>query len=373
MKRVAILATKFFALGFGGGNENATLSIAEYLGSLMPVTVFCVAGSQIRNCQMVHFSEPVRPESETQYNALVEINGQDFVEYVRNHPDVFDVVLDFTCALAPHAAELARLGVKVVCVMMNGVEQALQFGRRATQDVGYVPVSLDSERRARRQNLPVYSKIYLDVDCEYLGQVGFFTGSELTLGWFGNFRSTKGPDLLIRIGARLRDLGCKVILAGYEPEKEFEPWFDATIAPFVDNNWVTLLPPLDNEGKLAFFERVKYIVEPKRCYPHIVHGIDRIIAAWYEAFGLTMKEALRALRPVYSTGPLGSPTEIIRNCGGVIPTTNDEMTVDGLAEMIRQDHLTGRITPELFDGISDRFAPGTGGEAYAELIRGLRA
>jgi glycosyltransferase involved in cell wall biosynthesis len=99
------------------------------------------------------------------------------------------------------------------------------------------------------------------------------------LVFLGRIEEIKGPHLAIEVAKRSHN---RLIIAGNVPDEK-RPWFDAYVAPHIDDRQIQYIGPVDDARKNALLGEAKAFLMP---------------ILWDEPFGIVMAEAMACGTPV---------------------------------------------------------------------------
>jgi glycosyltransferase involved in cell wall biosynthesis len=174
------------------------------------------------------------------------------------------------------------------------------------------------------------------------------------LVFLGRIEEIKGPHLAIDIAKRA---GRALIIAGNIPT-EHASWFDAHIAPHIDQKTIRYMGPVDDAAKNALLRGAAALLMP---------------ILWEEPFGIVMAEALACGTPVIGFDK-GAVAEVVEN--GVTGFVADglEPIVAAVAKISQIDRTACRRRAERL--FSDRVVIESYLSVYREMIaasgRGVR-
>lgn len=143
-------------------------------------------------------------------------------------------------------------------------------------------------------------------------------GSDAPLVFLGRLEEIKGPHLAIEVARRA---AAPLILAGNIPDGH-RLWFDANIAPHIDDRWVRYVGPVDDTAKNRLLGAARALLMP---------------ILWDEPFGIVMIEAMACGTPVIGLDR-GAVREVVED--GVTGFVRDG--IDGLVEACARTDRIGR-------------------------------
>jgi glycosyltransferase involved in cell wall biosynthesis len=132
-------------------------------------------------------------------------------------------------------------------------------------------------------------------------------GALAPLVFLGRVEAIKGPHLAIEVARRAK---LPLVIAGNVP-KEHRGWFEATIAPQLDDT-ITYIGPVDDLRKAQLLGSARALLMP---------------ILWEEPFGIVMAEAMACGTPVlgYDRGAVAEVVE--HGVSGFVVETLDELVV----------------------------------------------
>jgi glycosyltransferase involved in cell wall biosynthesis len=134
------------------------------------------------------------------------------------------------------------------------------------------------------------------------------------LVFLGRIEEIKGPHLAIEIAKRT---GNRLVIAGNIPADK-QGWFDAHVAPHLDDKQITYIGPVNDAAKNALLGRAKAFLMP---------------ILWEEPFGIVMAEALACGTPVIGLRRGAVPEVVDDGVTGFVRDTVDELV--GIAPQIK--------------------------------------
>jgi glycosyltransferase involved in cell wall biosynthesis len=171
------------------------------------------------------------------------------------------------------------------------------------------------------------------------------------LVFLGRIEEIKGPHLAIEAARRT---GLPLVIAGNVPT-EYRNWFEANVAPHIDDLRVHYVGPVDDLQKNALLGSARAFLMP---------------ILWEEPFGIVMAEAMACGTPVIGFRR-GAVPEVVseRETGFVV--ANIEQMVDAIRAVGDIDRATvrGRCEADFSaDVVAGRYE-----EIYRSLLRGAQA
>ena len=163
------------------------------------------------------------------------------------------------------------------------------------------------------------------------------------LVFLGRVEEIKGPHLAIEIAKRT---GHRLVIAGNVPDDK-RGWFEANVAPQIDNDVIRYIGPVDDRQKNALLGHAKAFLMP---------------ILWDEPFGIVMAEALACGTPVLGTRRGAVPEVVDDGITGYVRDTVDEL-VDAVALVDRLDRTACRRAVEA------RYSDDAVVEAYLSVYR----
>lgn len=167
------------------------------------------------------------------------------------------------------------------------------------------------------------------------------------LVFLGRVEAIKGPHLAIEVARRT---GRKLIIAG-NVAAEHQAFFDANIAPQLDNSQIRFVGPVDDRQKNELLGAAAALLMP---------------VLWDEPFGIVMAEALACGTPVlgFNRGAVGEVVE--HGVSGFVCATLDELAAAAgrLAEIDRCDcrqameqRFSERVIVQAYERLYQRLLP----------------
>jgi glycosyltransferase involved in cell wall biosynthesis len=161
--------------------------------------------------------------------------------------------------------------------------------------------------------------------------------------WVGRMTKEKGPQRAIEIARRS---GRELLMAGpVQPGQE--GFFEAEVAPHIDDRRVRYLGEVGGRVKVELFARASALLMPIR---------------WPEPFGMVMVEALAAGTPVIAF-PEGAATEIVLHQENGFLVSDEAEASDAVQELHRIDPARCRAS------VASRYAPASVAAAYEQVYR----
>jgi glycosyltransferase involved in cell wall biosynthesis len=156
---------------------------------------------------------------------------------------------------------------------------------------------------------------YCDVttihNCVDVHQYNFepMTALDAPLVFLGRIEEIKGADIAIRIA---RSCGKKLVIAGnVSQEQQHQRFFQEKIAPYIDNDHITYVGPVNDEEKNHLLGKALALLMPVR---------------WDEPFGIVTIEALACGTPVIGFKRGALPEIIADGVNGYLAGDEAEMT-----------------------------------------------
>jgi glycosyltransferase involved in cell wall biosynthesis len=165
------------------------------------------------------------------------------------------------------------------------------------------------------------------------------------LVFLGRIEEIKGPHLAIEIAKRTGD---RLVIAGNIPPDK-QGWFDAHVAPHLDDHQITYIGPVDDAAKNTLLGSAKAFLMP---------------ILWEEPFGIVMAEALACGTPVLGLRK-GAVPEVVED--GLTGFVRD--TVDELVRMIGS--LPQITRPNCRHAIESRFSADAIVDRYLAVYRNV--
>lgn len=165
------------------------------------------------------------------------------------------------------------------------------------------------------------------------------------LVFLGRIEETKGPHLAIEVARRS---GRKLVIAGNIPEAH-RKWFEAMIAPHIDDSHVQYVGPVDDAQKNKLLGSAAAFLMP---------------ILWEEPFGIVMAEAMACGTPVIGLGR-GAVPEVVED--GVSGFVAD--TVDGLVSAVGRIGTLDRIAARR--RVETCYSDDAVTDGYLEIYRAL--
>ena len=126
------------------------------------------------------------------------------------------------------------------------------------------------------------------------------------LAFLGRIEEIKGPQIAIEVAKRT---GLPLVIAGNVPA-EYKGWFEANVAPHVDNRLIHYVGPVNDQQKNALLGSARALLMP---------------ILWEEPFGIVMAEAMACGTPVVGFRR-GAVPEVVTDCKtGFVVDEVDEM------------------------------------------------
>ena len=165
------------------------------------------------------------------------------------------------------------------------------------------------------------STIYNGIDLnlyDFQGNVGV----DAPLVFLGRIQEEKGTEIAVKVAIQT---GRKLIIAGNVPDEPIHLcYFNERIKPFIDNNQITYIGPVNNKQKNILLGKAGALLMP---------------VTWDEPFGIVMAEALACGTPVIGFKRGAVPEVIENNVNGFVCETVAEMItlVTRLEEIARAE------------------------------------
>lgn len=342
--------------GFGGIERFLYPFLQQQVQEGDEIVLFCAEGSAIAGVEVVALAPPQMNRDFTHYLTMSVTQVGKACERIRERGDI-DIIHDHTGFGGLFANTTS---VPMVCSLHNGLEQALFFSKDWTTNVSYLAISESQLHILRNAGIEVADYAYYDADCRYLLEAQL-QPRERKFVWMGRLNPQKAPDLAIQVALRS---GYQLVLAGPEPEAQYRDWYEASVVPFIDGEQIIYAGLVGDSQKVSFFEGSTAFLMPNRCYP------NDLAPVWEEPFGVVLIEAMAAGIPVLGTRG-GSLPELVQDKGILVDTSNDEATISGMVEAIRQ---LGDFSPEGCRARARDFLPGAAARNYRALYqRALQA
>jgi glycosyltransferase involved in cell wall biosynthesis len=180
---------------------------------------------------------------------------------------------------------------------------------------------------------------------------------EVLIGISSRLAPDKGQDTFLRAAARV---------AAQEPRTRFVIVGDDSI--FSDNvEYVPMLRQLANQLGLA--NRAAFLGF-RQDMPAVYHGLDILVnAAWREAFGLVVVEAMACGKVVVGTQAGGIPEIITHGRDGFLfPVGDEEVLAEVLLELVRKPDLRRTIGQAARQTVLERFTIETQVKALEQVL-----
>jgi glycosyltransferase involved in cell wall biosynthesis len=168
---------------------------------------------------------------------------------------------------------------------------------------------------------------------------------EVIIGMSSRLAPDKGQDTFLRAAAKV---------ASQEPRARFVIIGDDSV--FSDNNgYAATLRELANQFALA--DHVAFLGF-RQDMPAVYNGLDIVVnAAWMEAFGLVVVEAMACGKVVVGTHAGGIPEIISDGLDGFLfPVNDDSALAEVLLRLVRQPDLRRRIGQAARRAVLERFS-----------------
>lgn len=175
-------------------------------------------------------------------------------------------------------------------------------------------------------------------------------GPDAPLVFLGRIEEIKGPHIAIEVAKRT---GIPLVIAGNIPA-EYKGWFDANVAPHIDDRLVRFVGPVDDAQKNALLGSARAFLMP---------------ISWEEPFGIVMTEAMACGTPVLGFR-LGAVPEIVTHgeTGFVVDTTEELAAAVMRCGEIDRGAVRRRCEEHFSDDrICDAYV-----EVYERIIAGVR-
>lgn len=131
---------------------------------------------------------------------------------------------------------------------------------------------------------------------------------DAALFFLGRLERCKGAHTAIKVA---KITGRKLIIAGtLSPLKEEQEYFEKEVKPYIDNDLITYIGPVNNEEKNKLFGKAAAMLLP---------------VEWYEPFPIVLPESYACGTPILAYPGGGVPEGIFEGLTGFISTTPEQM------------------------------------------------
>jgi len=168
---------------------------------------------------------------------------------------------------------------------------------------------------------------------------------EAPLVFLGRIQQEKGTAIAIAIA---KATGLDLVIAGNIPGEEIhQKYFEEQVKPFIDNNQIKYIGPVDNFQKNKLLGNCRAFLMP---------------VTWDEPFGIVMAEALACGTPVIGFKRGAVPEVVVDGKNGFICENEEEM----IAAVLKADTIDRRQCRQVAE---DRFSAVVLAGQYEDLYR----
>jgi glycosyltransferase involved in cell wall biosynthesis len=188
--------------------------------------------------------------------------------------------------------------------------------------------------------------IYNGVDTNQY-QYNDLPATDAPLVFLGRIQKEKGTDIAIKVAKKT---GKKLIIAGNIPNEAIHrQYFNEQIKPFIDDEQVTYVGPVNNYQKNTLLKNALAFLMP---------------VTWDEPFGIVMAEALACGTPIIGFGRGAVPEVVVDGLNGFVCQTLHEM-IDAVNKVNTISREKCRLIAE------EKFSADVIGQQYEKLYRQL--